>query len=342
MKISPSNVFRLALALLPSVALADTRVPTIDEMVALKRVSQPAMSPDGSRVAYVVRKANWDENAFETEIWLADVKSGASRVFTQSKKSSDAPSFSPDGSTLGFLSDREGKRQVYVMSLVGGESRKLTSAEEGVNRFAWSHDGKRIAFVASDPKTDAMKEKQKLYGDVTVEDEATNPAHLHVINVESGATKRLTSGTFVVNTFDWSPDDREIAFDFTQSTDPVGAGISNWITYYVSTDIHPFTRQYLKATPWDDPEIYRKTSPMTYIKGAKAPTLIQHGDADQRVPVSDAFELYQGLRDQGVPTRLVLYKGFGHGINKPKALRNAMQENLDWFDQHLFGAPSAK
>jgi len=120
----------------------------------------------------------------------------------------------------------------------------------------------------------------------------------------------------------------------------VGAGISNWVTYYVSTDIHPFTRQYLKATPWDDMEIYRKTSPMTYIKGAKAPTLIQHGDADQRVPVSDALELYQGLRDQNVETRLVLYKGFGHGLNKPKALRNAMQENLDWFDRHLFNAPA--
>jgi dipeptidyl aminopeptidase/acylaminoacyl peptidase len=64
----------------------------------------------------------------------------------------------------------------------------------------------------------------------------------------------------------------------------VGAGISDWMTYYVNTDIHPFTRQYLKATPWDDPEIYAKTSPITYIKQAKTPTLIQHGDADQRVP----------------------------------------------------------
>ncbi len=650
----------LAAVLLPSFALADTRVPTIDDMVALKRVSLPAISHDGSRVAYVVRKANWEENAFETEIWLADVRTGESRVFTRAKKSSDAPSFSPDGSSLAFLSDREGKRQIYVMSLGGGESRKLTSEEEGVSRFAYSHDGRRIAFVAVDPKTDAAKERQKLYGEVTIEDEATNPAHLHVIGFEGDAAKRLTSGTFVVGSFDWSPDDREIAFDFSQSSDPsfsatadisivdagsgkvralvtqdgsdgnpryspdgkeiafktammnvtssyykngqvatisssgdrrvrsmsagfdedpqllawtpagiflsasqksegallkldpasgsisrvplaqpiasgfsfggngvslafvgssataypevyagplegggarklsdlgselksltlgtseviswkssdgatiegllrkpagyqagsqapllvivhggptgvsrpslfggtyvypmeawlakgalilepnyrgsagygeafrslnvrnlgvgdawdvisgidsliakglvdkarvgvmgwsqggyisafltthdsarfkavsVGAGISNWVTYYVSTDIHPFTRQYLKATPWDDPEIYRKTSPMTYIKGAKAPTLIQHGDSDQRVPVSDAFELYQGLRDQGVETRLALYKGFGHSLNKPKALRHALQENLDWFDKHLFGAASAK
>ena len=75
----------------------------------------------------------------------------------------------------------------------------------------------------------------------------------------------------------------------------VGAGISDWMTYYVNTDIHPFTRQYLKATPWEDPEIYAKTSPITYIKGAKAPTLIQHGATDQRVPLPNAYELYQGL-----------------------------------------------
>ena len=82
----------------------------------------------------------------------------------------------------------------------------------------------------------------------------------------------------------------------------VGAGISDWMTYYVSTDITPFTPQYLKATPWDDPEIYAKTSPMTYIKGAKTPTLIQHGATDQRVPPPNAFELYRGLQDQHVPS----------------------------------------
>ena len=99
----------------------------------------------------------------------------------------------------------------------------------------------------------------------------------------------------------------------------VGAGISDWMTYYVNTDIHPFTRQYLKATPWDDPKIYAETSPMTYIKQARTPTLIQHGELDPRVPIPNAFELYQGLQDSDVPVKLIVYKGFGHGLNKPKA-----------------------
>jgi len=119
----------------------------------------------------------------------------------------------------------------------------------------------------------------------------------------------------------------------------VGAGISNWMTYYVNTDITPFTRQYLHATPWDDPEIYAKTSPITTIKKAKTPTLIQQGSNDQRVPVPDSFELYRGLQDQGVPSRLVLYTGFGHGINKPKSLRALQQSNLDWFNFYIWNEP---
>ena len=74
----------------------------------------------------------------------------------------------------------------------------------------------------------------------------------------------------------------------------VGAGISNWMTYYVNTDIHGFTREYLKATPWDDPEIYAKTSPMTYINQASTPTLIQHGEFDARVPHSQRLRALPG------------------------------------------------
>ena len=119
----------------------------------------------------------------------------------------------------------------------------------------------------------------------------------------------------------------------------VGAGISDWMTYYVNTDITPFTRQYLKATPWDDPEIYKKTSPISYISKAKTPTLIQQGDRDKRVPVPDSFELRQALEDKGVPVKMVLYHGFGHPIDKPKQQRAVMEENLHWFGHYIWGEP---
>jgi dipeptidyl aminopeptidase/acylaminoacyl peptidase len=119
----------------------------------------------------------------------------------------------------------------------------------------------------------------------------------------------------------------------------VGAGISNWATYYYNTDITPFTIQYLGDDPADDPAIYEKTSPMSYVKRAKTPTLIQHGENDRRVPIPNAYELRQGLEDRGVPVRMVVYKGFGHGISKPKAMRAVMRHNLEWFGHHLWADP---
>lgn len=117
----------------------------------------------------------------------------------------------------------------------------------------------------------------------------------------------------------------------------VGAGISNWITYYVNTDITPFTRQYLKADPWQDKEIYAVTSPMTNINQATTPTLIQHGEFDKRVPIPNAYELYRGLKDRGVTAKLIVYKGFGHGISKPKERLAAIWHNWNWFNHYVFG-----
>lgn len=117
----------------------------------------------------------------------------------------------------------------------------------------------------------------------------------------------------------------------------VGAGISNWVTYYVNTDITPFTRQYLQATPWQDMDVYLKTSPMTNINKASTPTLIQHGEFDKRVPIPNAYELYRGLQDRGVPAKLIVYKGFGHGINKPKERLAAIWHNWLWFNEYIFG-----
>ena len=119
----------------------------------------------------------------------------------------------------------------------------------------------------------------------------------------------------------------------------VGAGISNWATYYYNTDITPFTINYLGNNPAEDPEIYQKTSPMTYIKSARTPTLIQHGELDRRVPIANAYELRQGLEDRGVKVEMVVYKGFGHGITKPKSMRAVMQHNLAWFNHYIWGDP---
>ena len=188
--------------------------PTIDELISLKRAGSAAISPNGQWVAYTVRDTNWDENAYHTEIWLADVKSGELRQLTShAKKSSTSPAWSPDSTKLAFATDRDDKRQVYLIDPRGGEARKLTSVEEGVGGFAFAPDGKSLAFTSTDPKTDADKDREKTFGDFDVIGEGYRMSHLWVFDIATGKTRRLTSGAFTVGQFNWSPDGTQIAFD---------------------------------------------------------------------------------------------------------------------------------
>ena len=188
--------------------------PTIDELISLKRAASPAISPDGRIVAYTVRETNWDDNSYHTEIWLADAASGATRPLTNHpKKSSTSPEWSPDGSTIAFATDRDDKRQIYVIDPRGGEARKVTSVEDGVGSFAWSPDGKSFAFTSTDAKSDADKDREKKYGEFDVFGEGYRMTHLWVYDVAAQKARRLTSGAFTVGQFAWSPDGREIAYD---------------------------------------------------------------------------------------------------------------------------------
>lgn len=118
----------------------------------------------------------------------------------------------------------------------------------------------------------------------------------------------------------------------------MGAGISNWATYYYNTDVTFFTQIYLGADPLSDPEVYRKTSPVTYVPRASTPILILHGERDQRVPTPNGYELYQALTDHGIDTEFVIYSGMGHGPSAPKQ-RRAINHHMDaWINHQLFGA----
>jgi len=659
-------VFGAAQEAAKNAPVPSSTVPTIDQSLEWQSASNPKISPDGKRVVYEVQKTNWEDNAFERNLWIAEVASGETHALTTAKKSSTDPAWSPDGRWIAFLSDRpgqiagtpEGKKQLYVISTEGGEAQQVTKVENDVSDFAWAPDSKRIAFSMSDPETKAIKDRKEKYGEYSIVHSDYQMTHLWIVELSNGSPtaaepKRLTEGDqFSVGDFSWSPDGTRIAFSaqrdpdlisvgtadlyvlsvndkavikivsttgpdrnpqwspdgkkiafetgagspyffytdgrigvvpadggavqiltesfdedpslvdwgpdgiyfgaaqktaahlfrlnpangaveklsapegmvafgfsfskdyktvayraaldnqygeiYTTSVAPwqgrkltamgeqlkgltlahrevvswksgdgttiegvlytppdfdakktypllvvihggptgvdqpvvnadryypierfvakgalvlrpnyrgsagygekfrslnvrnlgigdyadvisgvdsliakgfvnkdrigamgwseggyisayittfsdrfravsVGAGISDWTTYYVNTDITPFTRQYLHATPWDDPEIYWKTSPISNIAKAQTPTLIQHGENDRRVPIPNGYELRQALEDRGVPVKMVVYKGFGHGITKPKQQRAVMEENEKWFGQYIWG-----
>jgi dipeptidyl aminopeptidase/acylaminoacyl peptidase len=653
-------------------------LPTFEEVISLRSIGGVILSADGKNIAYTVQTTDWNDNRFDTEIWLSKNGETPFQLTNTMKNSSTNPAFSPDGQWIAFLADRGSKTQIYVMRLQGGEARAVTREEEGISSFEWHPASNKFIFLKPEKEDKLKKEREKRYGGFETDDKDYTLSQLWQVDfipdmrdpsefpcyeteddqkvkascIELPKPIRLTEGNFTVTSFsvspdgtrvafahqpdplinsflksdisvidltdkkvtsmvhnpssdgleDWSPDSKEILFSsnvsdttsnfytnsklfainlttkitrqlakdldedldgfswepsgiyssvwnktkrhlyridpatgnytmsltapdqvygfsfskngarvafvgrngdqlnevfvtdiasmqtlkitdmtsqvsdwkttqseliswkskdgstiegvlhkpanydpskkypllvmihggptgidtptpvpgyvypvlqwldkgclvlrpnyrgsagygeafrslnvknlgvgdmwdvmsgvdyldkkgmidktkmgsmgwsqggyisafLTTNTDvfkaiSVGAGISNWMTYYVSTDIHPFTRQYLKATPWSDELIYKKTSPMTNINKAKTPTLIQHGEFDRRVPIANAYELLQGLRDKGVPSELIVYKGFGHGITKPKERLAATWHNWQWFNKYVWG-----
>lgn len=652
-------------------------VPTFEEVISLSSIGSVTLSADGKHVMYTVQTTDWNENRFDTEIWLSKNGGPPFQLTNTSKGSSSGAEFSPDGKWIAFLADRGSKTQIQVINIEGGEARTVTNEEESISSFEWHPSGQSFIFLKPEKEDKIKREQEKRYGGFEADDKEFTLSHLWQIDfnpdqrdpselpcyekidslkvkagcIEWPKAKRLTTGNFTVTSFsvspdgksvafghqpdplinsflksdismvrlsdneiislvknpssdgleDWSPDSKEILFtsnlsdstsnfytnsklfalqietkatrqlaktldedlggfkweqsgiyasiwnktkrplyridpatgahtvfrnsptqifnfsfskdgqtlaytaraddqlnelfisklnepglqltDMTSQTknwkvaqseviswkskdgatiegvlhkpkdyDPskkypllvmihggptgidtptpvpgyvypvlqwldkgclvlrpnyrgsagygeafrslnvknlgvgdmwdvmsgidyldkkgmidktkmgsmgwsqggyisaflttntdvfkaisVGAGISNWMTYYVGTDIHPFTRQYLKATPWSDEMIYKKTSPITNINKAKTPTLIQHGEFDKRVPIANAYELLQGLRDKNVPAELIVYKGFGHGITKPKEKLAATWHNWQWFNKYIWG-----
>ncbi|MFZ6000556.1 MAG: S9 family peptidase [Bacteroidota bacterium] len=669
----------LLLTLIASFPAVAQHVPTFEEVISLRNVNAITLSPDGKHVAFTVQTTDWNDNRYDTEIWLAKDGKNPFQLTNNAKNNSSGMSFSPDGKWIAFLSDRGNKTQIHILRIDGGEARAVTREEEGITSFEWHPSGNSFIFLKPEKEDKTKKDREKRYGAYETDDKDFTLSHVWQIDfkpdmldpserpcyetsdslkvkagcIEWPTAKRITEGKFTVTNFiispdgtriainhqpdplinsfvksdisivdlsdkkitplvtnassdgleDWSPDSKEILFttngadttsnfytnsklfvininnkstrplakdldedlggltwkpsgiysavwnktgrpiykidpttgahavfinqpeqifslafskandklaftarnanqlnevfitslnsptsiekitDFTSqianwkvaqsevvswkskdgatiegvlhkpanydpskkyplmvvihggptgidtptpvpgyvypilqwldkgclvlrpnyrgsagygeafrslnvknlgvgdawdvlsgvnyldskgmidktkmgcmgwsqggyisaylttnSTDfkaiSVGAGISNWMTYYVNTDIHPFTRQYLKATPWSNEEIYKKTSPMTNINKAKTPTLIQHGEFDRRVPIANAYELLQGLRDKNVPAELMIYKGFGHGITKPKERLAATWHNWQWFNKYVWG-----
>ncbi len=213
----------VALALLAGVAAlaqaqtADTRrVPTVDDLMTLKSVGSPRISPDGTRVAYTVTETDFDQDAYVTQIWLADAATGRRSSSRAARSPRSGPSWSPDGRWLAFTSSRvDDKSQIFVISPDGGEAIQLTKAETGVNGYDWSPDGKTIAFTAGDPASDESKDRKDFYGDFEVVRREYTHSHLWTVDVAEALSapqpgRRRTSGkAFTVGGFDWSPDGDE-------------------------------------------------------------------------------------------------------------------------------------
>ncbi len=203
----------------------------LDDLGRIVRVSDPQIAPDGKSIVVVVARANYDENRYDANLVAVNIATGNQQVLTNDRRGVNHPRFSPNGDRLAFLANvalaagQQSRAQIFVMPMSGGDARRVTRAPKGVQQFAWSPDGRSIAYATED---DAEKktgpERFNDSFEVTNDDfliaSQALPTHAWLISADGGEARRLTSGSWSLpishppgppaSPLMWSPDGKSI------------------------------------------------------------------------------------------------------------------------------------
>lgn len=192
---------------------------TIEKFLELKAVSDPKVSPDGEWVVYAQSEWNKEKNRREGHLYLVAARGGEAVRLTNGEKGESGAVWAPDSKRIAFLADRGTGEpakgaQAWVIRIGGGEAWQVSKEDSAVSALAWSPDGKRLAYVVKDAPQDkdAREKRKKEKRDAVVVEEGLEYRHMWVTEVETGKKTRLTKGAFSVQTPQYSPDGREIAF----------------------------------------------------------------------------------------------------------------------------------
>ncbi|HXL35876.1 MAG TPA: S9 family peptidase [Ktedonobacteraceae bacterium] len=231
-------------------AKQETPIPTanpfikVDDLLALKVVSDPQISPDGSLIAFTVQ-SNEETNTTSSSIWLIHSKDSKAQTPRQltgtgTQKHHDfAPRWSPDGQFLAFLSDRNGTAQIHLLPLAGGETQQLSNLKQGITEYSWRPDGKAFSAHSAWKPIDDLNQPET--SNISVEytrlDEQVDGLgykqrrhqQLWLILLD-GASSRLTSEQVDIIQSCWSPDGSEIAFCANRRSDPdLSVSMALWV-----------------------------------------------------------------------------------------------------------------
>ncbi|MEW9797248.1 S9 family peptidase [Alteromonas sp. CYL-A6] len=221
----------------------------------LEYVSEVQVSPDGEQVAYVRRSHDIMTDSTRSNIWLASTDGKSHRPLLSSKKNYYAPRWSPDGQRLAYLSNEEGKPQLYIRWMDTGQTALVTNVTSSPGNITWSPDGKHIAFTMSvdadekplkvtlpkKPKGATWSPKFEYITKARYQADGRgvlDPAftHIFIVPADGGTARQLTSGNYNHGgSLSFAPDASKIYFSANRS--------DNWEYEPVEADIYTVDMQ---------------------------------------------------------------------------------------------------
>ncbi len=258
MRLTQTFILFFSLASFFAASQESKRPLTIDDVLNLKTVRSPQISPDGQWIAFTVSEMDVKKDKSETRIWMIPSNGGEAIPMTGKGYSASQPRWSPDNKYLSFQASKNGgKTQVWTLNRLGGEAQQLTKITQGVSGHEWSPDGSRLLLRIRDPKPEELtkdKEDDKKPKPYIVDrlqfkrDYAgyLNRYRTHIYTYTPGdsAAVQITSGDFDDSSPAWSPDGKSIAFVSNRTDNPDGNSNSDiWVVSADNTDKGQTLRQ---------------------------------------------------------------------------------------------------
>lgn len=234
-----SSILLVSLAFTFAFGQSDRRPLRLDDLVRIKNVSNPQISPDGQWVAYVVSTVEVKADKSDSNIWMASFDGKTERQITFSSDNETSPKWSPDGKYLSFVSSRPGPNkgsQIWVLDRSGGEAMQLTEVKGRLQGYEWSPDSKRIAMVIGDPDPDdpaasapgstpkppkpIVLDRYKFKQDGQGYLLSKGKSYIYLYEIAGKKLDRLTKGKWDEGSPVWSPNGSRIAFTSNHKADP--------------------------------------------------------------------------------------------------------------------------